>query len=91
MREYTGSQREGIKQALKMAHKSGYYVCEIEYGMLRVVCWYDERTELFKTADDWAGLDEFTYISREPLNLNEMELLPVDVWAHIDNTENDNG
>jgi len=69
--------------------KSGYYVCEIEYDMLRVVCWYDERTGLFQTADDWVGPDEFTYISREPLNLNDMELLPTDAWAHIANTEND--
>lgn len=89
-RVYDGSQKGKINMALEKmkdkTKKSGYYICEIEYDMLRVVCWYDEKTGLFKTDDDWVDASEFTYISREPLNLNVINMLPVDVWSHLEDT-----
>ena len=52
----------------------GYYICEVSYDMIRAIFWYDSESETFNSNSVSVKEDEFTYISKEPIDLYDEKL-----------------
>ena len=52
----------------------GYYVCEVSYDMYRGIFWYQSETETFHNGNTQASKQDFTYISKEPIDLYDEKL-----------------
>ena len=52
----------------------GYYICEVAYDFIRGVFWYDSKTDTFNSAGHASKSDNFTFISKEPIDLYDEKL-----------------